>query len=88
MQYFQHERGTYIGLYSFLLAGSNFFAPIIAGFIADAMGWQWVLVRCFTFFDTLALKLTVSSTGVLSSAASGSCFFSFLWKRPTILGTQ
>jgi len=44
-QYFQHERGTYIGVYAFLLGGSNFFAPIIAGFIADAQGWQWVLVR-------------------------------------------
>jgi hypothetical protein len=32
-------------LYGLLLVGSNFFAPIIAGFIADAQGWQWVLVR-------------------------------------------
>lgn len=31
-------------MYGLLLAGSNFFAPIIAGFIADAQGWQWVLV--------------------------------------------
>lgn len=42
--YFQHQRGTYIALYGLLLAGSNFFAPIIAGFIADGQGWQWVLV--------------------------------------------
>lgn len=42
--YFQHERGTYIGVYALLLAGSNFFAPIISGFIADSQGWQWVLV--------------------------------------------
>jgi len=42
--YFTHERGRYLGLYGLLLAGSNFFAPIIAGFIADAQGWQWVLV--------------------------------------------
>ena len=33
-----------MSLYAFMLAGSNFFAPIIAGFIADAQGWQWVLV--------------------------------------------
>jgi MFS family permease len=44
--YFTHERGRYLGLYGLLLAGSNFFAPIIAGFIADAQGWQWVLA-CF-----------------------------------------
>lgn len=41
--YFTHERGRYISLYGLLLAGSNFFAPIIGGFIADGMGWQWVL---------------------------------------------
>lgn len=29
--YFTHERGRYIALYGLFLAGSNFFAPIIAG---------------------------------------------------------
>lgn len=47
--YFQHERGAYIGLYALLLAGSNFFAPIIAGFIADSQSWQWVLYWCAIF---------------------------------------
>ncbi|KAF2644237.1 serine/threonine kinase 16 [Massarina eburnea CBS 473.64] len=47
--YFTHERGRYIGLYALLLAGSNFFAPIIAGFIADAQGWEWVLYWCAIF---------------------------------------
>lgn len=32
-----------------VLAGSNFFAPIIAGFIADGQGWQWVLYWCAIF---------------------------------------
>ena len=48
-RYFQHERGAYIGLYAMLLAGSNFFAPIIAGFIADGQGWEWVLYWCAIF---------------------------------------
>lgn len=47
--YFTHERGTYIALYGLLLAGSNFFAPIIAGFINDGQGWQWVLYWCAIF---------------------------------------
>ena len=47
--YFTHERGGYIALYGLLLAGSNFFAPIIAGFIADAQGWEWVLYWCAIF---------------------------------------
>lgn len=31
--YFAHDRGTYMGLYAFMLSGSNFVAPILAGFI-------------------------------------------------------
>lgn len=41
-QYFTHQRGTYMGLYAFNLAGSNYFAPVICGFIADHQGWKWV----------------------------------------------
>lgn len=40
--FFAHERGTYLGWYAFMLAGSNFFAPIICGFINDGMGHRWV----------------------------------------------
>ncbi|KAL2814825.1 MFS general substrate transporter [Aspergillus granulosus] len=40
--YFTHERGTYMGLYAFFLAGSNYFAPVICGFIAEHQGWKWV----------------------------------------------
>jgi hypothetical protein len=40
--YFTHQRGTYMGIYSFTLAGSNYFAPVICGFIAERQGWQWV----------------------------------------------
>jgi hypothetical protein len=40
--YFTHQRGTYMGIYSFTLAGSNYFAPVICGFISERQGWQWV----------------------------------------------
>ncbi|GLI80511.1 hypothetical protein PoHVEF18_008866 [Penicillium ochrochloron] len=40
--YFTHERGTYMGFYAFFLAGSNYFAPVICGFIAEYQGWRWV----------------------------------------------
>ena len=36
--------GAYIGLYALLLAGSNYLAPVFAGFINDGQGWEWVLV--------------------------------------------
>lgn len=40
--YFTHQRGTYMSMYAFTLAGSNYFAPVICGFIAEYQGWQWV----------------------------------------------
>ncbi|ATZ48034.1 hypothetical protein BCIN_03g02960 [Botrytis cinerea B05.10] len=47
--YFAHERGSYMGLYAFMLAGSNFLAPILAGFINDGQGWRWVMYWCAIF---------------------------------------
>ncbi|OAQ78320.1 MFS transporter [Purpureocillium lilacinum] len=38
---FTHERGAFMGWYSWALASSNYVAPIIAGFINDGMGYQW-----------------------------------------------
>ncbi|EYE95984.1 putative MFS transporter [Aspergillus ruber CBS 135680] len=40
--YFTHERGTYMGLYACFLAGSNYVAPVICGFISEYHGWKWV----------------------------------------------
>ena len=40
--YFVHERGSYMSIYAAALVGSNFFAPIICGFINDGQGYQWV----------------------------------------------
>ncbi|KAF5240871.1 hypothetical protein FANTH_9392 [Fusarium anthophilum] len=40
--YFTHQRGTYMGVYALALTGSNYFAPVISGFIAEYQGWQWV----------------------------------------------
>ncbi|KAL3425467.1 hypothetical protein PVAG01_02258 [Phlyctema vagabunda] len=47
--YFTHDRGTYMGLYAFMLAGSNYIAPVFAGFINDGQGWQWVMYWCAIF---------------------------------------
>jgi hypothetical protein len=33
-----------MGVYALVLLGSNYFAPLISGFINDGQGWQWVLV--------------------------------------------
>lgn len=51
-----------MGVYALFLAGSNYFAPVICGFIAQDMNWKWVfyfpamflafaLVFCFFFME-------------------------------------
>lgn len=60
--YFAHERGTYLALYALVLVGSNYFAPVICGFINDGQGYRWVFywptifaavafVFCFFFME-------------------------------------
>lgn len=38
--FFAHERGNFMGLYSLFLFGSNVIAPMLAGVIANSMGWR------------------------------------------------
>ncbi|KAK4970562.1 hypothetical protein LTR66_011526, partial [Elasticomyces elasticus] len=80
--WFAHERGTCIALYALLLAGSNFWAPVFAGFIADGQGWEWVLYWCaifcgigFVFLFFFMEETNYSRTpitGQTSSPSSGS----------------
>lgn len=41
--FFAHNRGTYMGLYVFILFGSNFLAPLVGGWLNDAYGWRWTM---------------------------------------------
>ncbi|CAK4033664.1 MFS general substrate transporter [Lecanosticta acicola] len=41
--FFAHERGTWISTYVLLLFGSNFLAPLMAGWFDDAYGWRWTM---------------------------------------------
>lgn len=38
--FFAHDRGTFMGIYAFLLFGSNFLAPFFAGWIDVGAGWS------------------------------------------------
>ncbi|RYP46195.1 hypothetical protein DL769_011408 [Monosporascus sp. CRB-8-3] len=41
--FFAHERGNYMGVYAFVLFGSNYLAPFFAGFINDSADWRWTM---------------------------------------------
>lgn len=55
--YFAHERGTYMGWYAWFLASSNFFAPVITGFINDGIGYKWCFFIQAIFCGVLSLYL-------------------------------
>jgi MFS family permease len=41
--YFMHERGLYMGIYTFFLTNGPHLAPLIGGYIAQNLGWR----QCF-----------------------------------------
>ncbi|GJN65997.1 hypothetical protein PLICBS_000013 [Purpureocillium lilacinum] len=41
--FFAHERGSWMSVYVVFLFGSNFVAPLVAGFFAEAFGWRWTM---------------------------------------------
>lgn len=57
--FFAHERGTFMGVYAFVLAGSNFFAPIICGFINEGAGYRWVFYYPSIFLAVVLVFLFV-----------------------------
>lgn len=41
--FFAHERGAFTSVYTFVLFGSTFIAPLVAGWFNDAYGWRWTM---------------------------------------------
>lgn len=40
--FFTHERGLYMGVYSWTLWCAAFLCPVASGFVAEAHGWRWI----------------------------------------------
>ncbi|OWB67638.1 hypothetical protein B5S33_g4210 [[Candida] boidinii] len=57
--FFEHERATYMAVYGVALFGSNYMAPLVAGFINQGQDWKWVIywscIFCAVCFIYLAL---------------------------------
>ncbi|KAF2260877.1 putative MFS transporter [Lojkania enalia] len=77
--FFTHERGLHMGMYAFTLAGSNYFTPIICGFIAEYQGWQWVfywpaiflaVVFIFLFLFQEETNYNRKTSGIISAPDS------------------
>lgn len=61
--FFEHERATYMGIYAVALFGSNYVAPLVAGFINQNLkeltvgGWRWVILWSVIFCGALFVAL-------------------------------
>lgn len=75
--YFVHQRGTYLALYALALVGSNYFAPVICGFINDSQGYRWVfywptifnfVVLVFIFLFMEETNYDRKTVGIVESA--------------------
>ena len=55
--YFTHQRGTGLSIYAFCALASNYFAPIISGFISERQGWEWVFYWPAIFTGTTFIFL-------------------------------
>lgn len=40
--FFTHQRGLYMGIYSWMLWSGAFLCPVASGFVAEAQGWRWI----------------------------------------------
>ena len=40
--FFQHQRGTVLGIYVLSTSIGTYLGPLIGGFVADRLGWRWI----------------------------------------------
>jgi MFS family permease len=55
--YYMHERGFYMGIFTFFLTNGPHVAPLIGGFVAQNLSWRW----CFTVPVRAPLKFLAIS---------------------------
>lgn len=71
--FFAHERGTWMGIYVLMLFGSNFTAPLIAGWFDVAFGWRWTmhLGAIISAFAAVILFFFMEETIYIRSTVEG-----------------
>lgn len=47
--FFEHERSLGLSLYGLTLLAASYLAPVLAGFISQGQGWEWVMWWCSIF---------------------------------------
>ncbi|OJI96746.1 hypothetical protein ASPVEDRAFT_36137 [Aspergillus versicolor CBS 583.65] len=71
--FFAHERGAFTSVYTFVLFGSTFIAPLVAGWFNDAYGWRWTMQfgAIFAAFCFVVLFLFLEETIYFRDSVEG-----------------
>lgn len=54
--YYMHERGFYMGIFTFFLTNGPHVAPLLGGFIAQNLGWRWAFLIPVSSFGPVACQ--------------------------------
>ncbi|KAF2114567.1 major facilitator superfamily domain-containing protein [Lophiotrema nucula] len=88
--FFMHERGFYMGIFTLFLTNGPHVAPLMGGFIAQYLGWQWCyripgFIQCGTFVVILfCLPETLYSRDTSSTTHKPHTFLELLTFRATL----
>lgn len=71
--YYLHERGFYMGIFSFFLVNGPHVASLLGGFIAQNLGWRWsFLIPVSQFAEDIEGKILIVIIGIHSNRHRGS----------------
>ncbi|KAL4881745.1 major facilitator superfamily domain-containing protein [Aspergillus karnatakaensis] len=64
-QFFVHERGLGLSIYTLAITSGSFLGPIATGFVVDSMGWRWVywFYAIFIFAIAVLVFFCLEETG-------------------------
>ncbi|GKT63026.1 MFS general substrate transporter [Colletotrichum tofieldiae] len=84
--FFVHQRGFYMGLYSWTLWCGALLCPVAAGFVAETLGWRWIQyilsilggaisVATFLFFEETMFHRSIIQAEITGIVTTGHrCF--------------
>ena len=72
-----NKQGTAMGIYGLSVSAAPVVAPVLSGFITDALGWRWIFYGSIALFAVVTLLATKAFENVLKTTPQRFDFISF-----------